>query len=162
VVTGLANGTSYAFTVTAHNVAGDSVPSPVSNTVVPGTTPVVPGAPTNPTATAGNGQATVVFAPPAFDGGAAITSYTVTASPGGQTASGPGGAITVTGLSNGMSYTFTVTATNSAGTGPASASSNAVVPAGTRWPPAPPSEEPRSVVPSFAAPSGPRVPPPNH
>ena len=48
----------------------------------------VPEPPTAVTATAGNGQASVSFTPPASDGGAAITSYTVTSSPGGTTASG--------------------------------------------------------------------------
>ncbi|WP_188054202.1 Ig-like domain-containing protein [Sphingosinithalassobacter sp. CS137] len=87
-----------------------------------------PGAPTIGTATAGDGQATVSFAAPASNGGAAITGYTVTASPGGATASGSGSPITVTGLTNGQAYTFTVTATNAQGTGPASAASNAVTP----------------------------------
>ncbi len=81
----------------------------------------VPGPPRAVTATAGNGEATVSFAPPVFDGGAAIGSYTVTASPGGRTATGATGPVTVSGLTNGSSYTFTVTATNAAGTGPASA-----------------------------------------
>ena len=94
-----------------------------------GTTARAPGAPTIGTATAGNGQASVAFTPPADDGGAAITRYTVTASPGGRTASGAASPITVTGLTSGTSYTFTVTATNSVGTGPASAASNAVTPA---------------------------------
>ncbi|MBB5048945.1 hypothetical protein HNR60_003716 [Rhodopseudomonas rhenobacensis] len=89
---------------------------------------VVPGAPTIGTATAGNGQATVTFSPPASNGGAAITSYTVTSSPGGITATGPASPITVTGLANLTAYTFTVTATNSAGTGAASAPSNSVTP----------------------------------
>ncbi len=68
------------------------------------------------------------FSAPSSNGGAAISKYTVTSSPGGKTATGTGSPITVTGLTNGTSYTFTVTATNSAGTGPASAASNAVTP----------------------------------
>jgi hypothetical protein len=93
-----------------------------------------PGAPVIGTAAAGNAKATVNFTPPASDGGAAITTYTVTAADqtnaarGGQTATGTGSPVTVTGLTNGDSYTFTVTATNSAGTGPASSPSNAVTP----------------------------------
>lgn len=91
----------------------------------------VPGAPTIGTATAGNTQATVTFTPPASTGGAAIMAggYTVTANPGGATGTGSGSPITVTGLTNGVAYTFTVTAANSAGTGAASAASNAVTPA---------------------------------
>ena len=92
---------------------------------------IVPGAPTIGTATAGNTQATVTFTAPASTGGAAIiaSGYTVTANPGGATATGSSSPITVTGLTNGVAYTFTVTATNSAGTGSASAASNSVTPA---------------------------------
>jgi len=78
-----------------------------------------PGAPTNVIATAGNGQDTVSFTPPASNGGSPITSYTVTASPGNITATGASSPITITGLSNSVAYTFTVSATNAAGTGPA-------------------------------------------
>ncbi|WP_333797218.1 fibronectin type III domain-containing protein [Rheinheimera sp.] len=90
---------------------------------------VVPGAPSIGTATAGNTQASVTFTAPASTGGAAITGYTVTSNPGGFTGTGAGSPITVTGLTNGVAYSFTVTATNSAGTGAASAASNSVTPA---------------------------------
>ncbi len=89
----------------------------------------VPDAPTIGTATAGNTQATVTFTAPASTGGAAITGYTVTANPGGFTGTGANSPITVTGLTNGVAYTFTVTATNSAGTGAASGASNSITPA---------------------------------
>ena len=48
----------------------------------------------------------------------------------GHTASGTASPLTVGGLSNGTSYTCTVTATNAAGTGPASARSNPITPMG--------------------------------
>ncbi|MBS1790823.1 MAG: putative Ig domain-containing protein [Acidobacteria bacterium] len=104
-----------------------------------GVTPfTVPGAPTDVTATAGNAQATVSFCPPASNGGSLIYAYTVTSSPGGITASGLSSPITVTGLTNGTAYTFTVKATNFVGTGPASTPSNSVTPM------APPFADPKS------------------
>ena len=90
---------------------------------------VVPGAPTIGTATAGDAQASVTFTAPTFKGGATITGYTVTSCAGGVTGTGAASPITVSGLTNGVAYTFTVTATNSAGTGSASAASNSVTPA---------------------------------
>jgi hypothetical protein len=88
----------------------------------------VPVAPTSPIATAGNAQATVSFTAPASTGGSAITGYTVTSTPGGFTASGAASPLTVTGLSNGTSYTFTVLATNALGNSEASEASVAVTP----------------------------------
>lgn len=88
----------------------------------------VPGAPTIGAATAGDGSASVAFTAPTSTGGSAITGYTVTSSPGGITASGAASPITVNGLQNGTAYTFTVTATNSAGPGPASGASSSVTP----------------------------------
>jgi RHS repeat-associated protein len=126
-VTQLTNGTSYTFTVTATNSAGTGPASVASNSVTPA---APPGAPTGVTATGGNTQAVVAWNAPSSNGGAPITSYTVTSTPGGLTATSSTLTATVTGLTNGTSYTFTVTATNWAGTGPPSAASNAVVPAG--------------------------------
>lgn len=90
---------------------------------------VEPGAPTISAVTAGNGRATVSFKPPVFTGGTNITGYTVKSSPGGFIATGASSPITVTGLTNGVAYTFTVTATNSAGSGAASSASLSVTPA---------------------------------
>ena len=89
---------------------------------------VVPGAPTSVNAVASDASATVSFSAPASNGGAAISSYTVTSTPGGITASGAGSPLTVSGLSNGTDYSFTVSASNTAGTGPTSSPSNTVTP----------------------------------
>ncbi len=94
--------------------------------------PGIPGAPMIGTATGGNAEATVTFDPPS-SGGGGITGYTVTATDttdsanGGQSATGSGSPISVSGLANGDAYTFSVTATNAAGTGPSSDASNTVV-----------------------------------
>ena len=92
---------------------------------------------------------------PASDGGSAIVGYTVTASPGGRTCTTTGAiSCTVTGLTNGTAYTFTVTATNATGTSAASADSSAVTPAAAPTPPAPIP----SATPSPAPPAPPVVP----
>lgn len=136
-VPGLTYGTAYTFTVTATNAIGTSDASAASNSITPYT---VPDAPTVGTAVAGNGEATIPFTAPAFNGGSPITSYTATSNPGGITGTvnqSGSGTITVTGLTNGTPYTFTVTASNAAGTGAASSASNSVTPASTTAPGAP-------------------------
>lgn len=128
LVTGLTNGLAYKFTVAATNTAGTGPLSAASNSVVPRT---VPGAPLIGTATAGNLQASVVFAAPASNGGSAITGYTVSSSPGGGIDSNAGSTglnHVVTGLIAGVPYTFSVTASNAAGTGAPSGMSNSVIP----------------------------------
>jgi hypothetical protein len=85
----------------------------------------VPGAPTSVSATGGSGSASVSFTAPADNGGTAITQYTVTSNTGGYSATGSSSPITVSGIADGT-YTFTVTATNAIGTGPASDPSNSV------------------------------------
>ena len=96
------------------------------------TGPSVPGAPTGVLANPGNGTANVSWSAPP-DGGSAITSYTVTPWVGTTAqspvvVSPPALNTTITGLANGTAYTFTVSATNAIGTGPASAPSSAVTP----------------------------------
>ena len=91
----------------------------------------LPFAPTNVTAAAGNGSATVSWTAPAFNGGTSISTYTVTATPGGVTVTVPGSVTSavMTGLTNGTSYTFAVTAQTSTGATQSSAS-NGVIPSG--------------------------------
>jgi uncharacterized repeat protein (TIGR01451 family) len=133
-VNGLTNGVSYTFAVAATNAQGTSAFSAPSNSVTP-LAITVPGAPTGVAAVAADSQATVAWIPPASNGNATITSYTVTARIGGvatgnttTTANGTTTSAVVSGLTNGTTYTFTVHATNIKGPGPESAPSNAVTP----------------------------------
>ena len=112
--------------VTAANpVETNPAPSSPSNAAAPAK---VPDAPEMVVANAGYSEASVSFKLPANDGGQ-ITGFTVTANPGGITARGAGSPITVSSLSNGRAYTFTVTAENKVGIGPPSDPSNSVTPA---------------------------------
>ncbi|CAO5254753.1 DUF7927 domain-containing protein [Frankia sp. AgKG'84/4] len=91
-----------------------------------------PATPAAPTATAGITSATVTWVAPASNG-SAITGYVVTPYRAGvaQTPVSYDASTTtrtLTGLTAGASYTFTVTAINAVGTGTASAQSNAVTP----------------------------------
>jgi hypothetical protein len=88
----------------------------------PSTAPTI-GTATSPTST----TASVTFTAPSFSK-LPITSYTVTSSPGGLTGTGSSSPITVTGLSAGTAYTFTVTASHANGQSAASSSSNSVTP----------------------------------
>ncbi len=179
-VTGLTNGDSYTFTVTATNGIGTGPASGPSNSVIPAT---LPGAPTIGTATRGNQGATVTWTAPASNGGLPVTGYTVTAADsttptnGGETCTWTTGPLScnVTGLTNGDSYTFTVTATNGVGTGPASASFQRgrsghpsgcadhrhLPPGGTRAPPSPGPRRPRTAASSSGPTRSPRQTPPH-
>ena len=86
-----------------------------------------PDAPTGVTATSGeNATSTVSWTAPS-DGGSAITGYTATSN-AGQTCSSATTSCSVTGLTNGTPYTFTVTARNSIGISDLSAPSSAITP----------------------------------
>jgi uncharacterized repeat protein (TIGR01451 family) len=133
---GLVSGTSYTFAVAATNANGTSAFSGDSNSA---TFPTIarPGIPTRTQATAGDTAAFVTWVAPADPGGAPIISYTVTAIANnvvtGITATVGAGtnSATVIGLTNGVSYTFSVHADNAPGPGHSSLEStpsNVVVP----------------------------------
>ena len=88
----------------------------------------VPGAPTSVSGTLGNTQSIVSFVAPTSNGGSTILSYTVISSPGSIKKSGTTSPITITGLTNGTAYTFTVKAHNIAGSSTASSASSSVTP----------------------------------
>ena len=129
--TGLTNGTTYYYIVKATNSIGDS---PASNeaSATPNVVVSKPSAPTSVTATPGNGQVVVNWAAPASNGGGAISSYTVYRSLSSSsgyavvgTTTGSATSFTNTGLTNGTTYFYEVSASNSAGEGPLSSFASA-------------------------------------
>ncbi len=126
-VTGLTNTTAYAFTVAAINAIATGANSAASNSVTPH--PTAPSAPTIVIAIAGNTTATLTWVAPVDDGGFAVTGYTITPSSGPPITIGDVTTYTLTGLLNGIGYTFTVAAINQLGTGTtALVASNVVTP----------------------------------
>ena len=102
----------------------------------------IPSVPTIGTAVAGNAGATVTFTPGTYLGKTGVVTYEVTSSPGGLSFTGATSPITL-GVTNGVSYTFTVKAvTNYGVSSAASAASNSVVPAAPPVPPPGPTPPP--------------------
>ena len=131
-VSGLTNGTQYAFEVRAVNSAGDGAAAgPVTATPV-----TVPGAPQDFKVSAGDTQVVLTWGAPASDDGAAITEFEYRYSAGAAVApnaiwtdvadgSDAGNStadetsVTISSLTNGTEYAFEVRAVNSAGGGAA-------------------------------------------
>lgn len=119
--TGLVNGTTYTFLISAATTFGSSAPVRSS----PVTPRGLPGAPSGVVAFTGDrGSATVTWLGPASTGGSPIIRYVATSSPGGANCTSSGAPeCSITGLTNGQEYTFTVVALNVVGAGPASSPS---------------------------------------
>lgn len=111
--TGLINGTTYTFVVVASNAHGAS-PGGRSPAVKP------KGLPSSPTNVIGyvadRGAVDVTWSGPSSTGGVVISQYIATASPGGATCTSTGElSCQISGLSNGLDYTFNVVAINEVG-----------------------------------------------
>ncbi len=134
VIAGVQEDVFYTVSVRATNAQGDSEPSPASAPV----TPMGPTTPNPPSTVSGlpqeDGSVLVHFSPPADDGGASVLSYKATAineiipGNGGQTATGIGAPLLLTGLSPNEGYTFVVQAINQVGASELSEKSPIVIP----------------------------------
>jgi hypothetical protein len=122
VVSGLTNGRRYTCTAAARNTTGVGPESAATNAILVG----LPTAPTGVHAIGAVTRATVVWTAPASDGGSPIERYVVTAYRGSVAEATRVFAPTaptavITGLSNGVLYSFRVAAVNTHGAGIVSA-----------------------------------------
>jgi hypothetical protein len=115
-ITDLTTGLTYEFRIRAGNGLGYSDWSVAS---APLTVMGPPGLPTGLSVIGGNGNATLSFSAPTNTGGVALTGYTVTVSPGGAIVAGTSSPLTIPSLTNNVTYTLSLTASNASYTGPA-------------------------------------------
>ena len=124
---------TYNCVVSATNANGTGVSSSPSVATISGAAVDFPSTVWITRAIAGNAGATVAFTGSVTDGGTPILRYTATSTPGNISASCtlPCSSIVVNGLTNGVTYTFTVVAVNSLGSSGITSVSNAVTPLAT-------------------------------
>ena len=129
-------GTSYFFAIDGYGNRKGSTTLNWQFTVAPD--PTAPSAPRNVRGSAGDQLVTLYWEAPLDNGSRIVTTYTATSSPGSKTCTSTGAlTCTVRGLTNGVAYTFSVTATNAIGTSTASTASDPVTPAAASTPEAP-------------------------
>ena len=121
-ITGLTNGTAYTIAVSALNANGAGAAATI-NGIKPAT---VPAAPTLLSVSGGDGVARVAFSAPLNDGGSTITNFMAISTPDSRIGYGLVSPITISGLTDGIPYTFKVAAINPAGTGAYSAASSSI------------------------------------
>jgi hypothetical protein len=121
-ITGLTAGTPLTFTVSATNVAGNSVASAASASVTPRAPGLsAPSAVIGVTGMAGPASATIYWSPPLSDGNSAISQYKVLCNPdnkgGPLNLAGPTArSLTISkGIKNAVTTTYSVVAINSIG-----------------------------------------------
>ncbi len=127
-LTGLTNGTAYTISVVAANAVGAG-PAGTAGPLTPAAhrAPAAPGQATAAATAAGSVQ--VTWQPPTDSGTAAVTGYTVTATPGGTTATSATTSANLSGLDPATAYTFAVQAISADGVGPAGDPTPPVTPA---------------------------------
>jgi hypothetical protein len=115
-VVNLRPNTTHTFSIAAVNVKGAGADDTIQGTTIAAR----PTAPQSLTATSTSSSVTVKWRAPADTGGSPVTSYVLTgAGRPAQTLAGTARSVTVTGLAAGTGYSFTLTAVNAAGAGPA-------------------------------------------
>ena len=126
-ITDLSNGNTYSFRVQAVNAAGGGSYSAFSSSAIPSTVPYIP---TITDISYGNTTAILSWTAP-FNGGSSITYYTIDTSNNAIadiSANATATSRTITGLTNGTTYTFRIKANNANGSGTYSDFSNEITP----------------------------------
>lgn len=128
-ISGLVAGSQTTFAVRARNTTGLGVSASSQSVTFIG----VPGAPNDPIVTIDGLSAIVLWQAPGDDGGSAVTGYTVTGSPDGSCVT-TATTCTISGLRPGATYSFSVVAANSFGSGTAATSGGHITAAGPAAP----------------------------